>query len=339
MVKNINESNKKLNILVLEGFILLVVILLHTTAPKPLIIFFSYGIPILFFIRGYQWRDRTLQEIFSGRIQLIKTYYTAGIIGTILFVLFSPNEFVNYKPIQYFLNMIIANVKKGDEIAIIIAPIWFLMTLFITDIFYTIIRKNKVIGSTILVLCILLRLFKLPPLPFRITTVIYGLPYVELGRIWKSKNLKVNFYQLILAISTLLAISYFNGEISWYIHSFNNVLLTLIGEFSAIIISVWIGIALTSSIFKEFLQKVALNALFIFGYHGIIGVLIAFIYIPILKFFQSIDLLTFVSKIWFLHYILTVTIIMYLTQILPKNVKYFLTGNFRFFKNRSKGVN
>uniref|UniRef100_A0A7C4VU68 Acyltransferase 3 domain-containing protein n=1 Tax=Fervidobacterium thailandense TaxID=1008305 RepID=A0A7C4VU68_9BACT len=332
------ESRKQqLNVLVLEGFILVLVVMMHTSAPKFVVVPLSYGIPTLFFIRGYQWKERKPWEVIRSRIQLIATYYTAGLIGTTLFVIFSPAKFLSHKRLSYFLNLFVASVSKGDEIAVIVAPIWFLATLFSADVLYAVIKnrlKNGILFSSILLLSILIRPFVTNPLFFRLGSAFLGLPFVELGYRFRKRGLKPNVFWLLGTFVVLLLVSFCNGEVSWYTHDFGNVALAYVGEVAMIIVGVYLGQLLTKSRLKSWLEKIALNALFILPYHGVIGVLLAFLYLP---FLESLDMVqVFVSKYWFLHFALTMAVIVLIIDHLPSMVKRVLVGDLRLIRKLLK---
>ncbi|ODN29835.1 hypothetical protein [Fervidobacterium thailandense] len=334
------QGKRQLNVLVLEGLILVLVVMMHTSAPEYIVVPLSYGIPTLFFIRGYQWKERTPLEVIRARIQLVATYYTAGFIGTVLFVSFSPAKFLNYKKASYFLNLLVANVSKGDEVAVVVAPIWFLATLFSADVLYALMRsylKNGVVFSGLLFLSILIRPLVNHPLFFRLGSAFLGLPFVELGWQFRKRGLKPNVFWFFVALAVLLIASFYNGKVSWYTHDFGNVSLAYVGEVAIIVIGVYLGQLLTSSSLKSWLEKVALNALFILPYHGVIGVLLAFLYLPFLKSIDTVQ--TFVSKYWFLHFALTMAVIMLLIDYLPSTAKRVLVGDIRLVGKFVRKVN
>ncbi|MCX7653999.1 MAG: hypothetical protein N2Z58_04920 [Fervidobacterium sp.] len=321
---------RNFNPLVVEGLILLIVIMLHTFAPKLLVTFFSYGIPVLFFVRGYQWHDRPFRNLIFSRLQLILTYYFVGILGTILFVLFSPEEILIYQRQEYFKNLLLARVIKGDEIAIIIAPLWFLLALFVSDVFYHFSRKNTTILITVILFGIALRFLGLKPLLFRIGTALISIPFTEIGRWAKEKRVNIKWYALLISLAVFIVIVLVNGEVSWYTHNFHNVLLTFIGEFSLLPIALFVGSTITNTFVKNFLQKLAMNALFVFSYHGIISALVAIMYFPIIKAIGFTDIFNFLYKFWYVHFSLTVFALIISINYIPNNIKRILIGDVRF---------
>jgi len=134
---------EKINILILEGLAIFFVMLVHAGTPNYIYAFFSYGLGLLVFARGYQWKKRDFKELLSSRILLVQTYYVAGFINTIIFLLIAPANVQKYPKYTYLMNFLLGRMDKLDQVAVNAIPTWFFLMLFFAEILFYFVEKSK----------------------------------------------------------------------------------------------------------------------------------------------------------------------------------------------------
>ncbi len=319
---------EKINILILEGLAIFFVMLVHAGTPNYIYAFFSYGLGSLVFARGYQWKKRNFKELLSSRILLVQTYYVAGFINTIIFLLIAPANVLKYPKYTYLVNFLLCRMDKLDQVAVNTIPTWFFLMLFFAEILYYFAEKSTFLLILLSVVSFSLRIFVHEPLPFKIDAAIVAFPFFWIGREWKKNNLKISVVDFVLATIGLVLISHVNGDISWNNQWFGkNGVISFLGEVLAVIVIVFIS-DLVKKLKIDFLfLRLSMNALFVISYHMLLG---SFIY-TFLSFTGVIisDVVGFLHKFWYLYLAIDLILVYLAVSYIPSKVKAFLNGDFR----------
>ncbi|HOQ39678.1 MAG TPA: hypothetical protein PKI14_09030 [Fervidobacterium sp.] len=328
------EKESKVNVLLMEGVAIFFVMFVHSGTPNKIYAFFSYGLSSLIFARGYQWRERTFKELIKSRIQLLKTYYFAGLINSLAFLLVVPSKFLTTSKWNYFLNFLIGRLDKLDQIPITIVPLWFFLMLFFAELMYWLLKKNGLILALAVISSILLRLFPHEPLPFKLDTAFSAIPFFVIGSIWKEKRYQVRLLDFILSVLGLVFISQTNGDISWNNQWFGkNGLIAFLGEILAMFVIIYLADAIKTLKLDKFFYKISFNSLFIVSYHFLLGNLISLPFILISG--NLSDPMSVLHSFWYIHFPLVLILVFVCIQFIPQRVRSFLIGDFRRMK---KGV-
>jgi hypothetical protein len=319
---------EKINILVLEGLAIFFVMLVHAGTPNYIYAFFSYGLGSLVFARGYQWKERNLTDIISSRVLLLQTYYVAGFINTLIFLLIAPSNVMNYPKRVYLTNFLIGRMDKLDQVAVNAIPVWFFLMLFFAEILFYFVEKSKFLLIFSIIGSFVFRIFAHEPLPFKIDAAIVALPFFWIGREWKKRNLSVSIVDFMLATVGLILISQVNGDISWNNQWFGKSgIISFLGEVLAIVVIVFLSdLVKKLKIDKSFL-RLSMNALFVISYHILLGSLI---YV-VLSFFGLVisDVMVFLNKFWYIYFTLDLILVYLAITYLPSKVKVLLIGDLR----------
>jgi acyltransferase len=319
---------EKINILVLEGLAIFFVMLVHAGTPNYIYAFFSYGLGSLVFARGYQWKERNLTDIISSRVLLLQTYYVAGFINTLIFLLIAPSNVMNYPKRVYLTNFLIGRMDKLDQVAVNAIPVWFFLMLFFAEILFYFVEKSKFLLIFSIIGSFVFRIFAHEPLPFKIDAAIIALPFFWIGREWKKRNLSISIVDFMLATVGLILISQVNGDISWNNQWFGKSgIISFLGEVLAIVFIVFLSdLVKKLKIDKSFL-RLSMNALFVISYHILLGSLI---YV-VLSFFGLVisDVMVFLNKFWYIYFTLDLILVYLAITYLPSKVKVLLIGDLR----------
>lgn len=322
------SKEQKLNILLLEGVAIFFVMLVHAGTPNYIYAFFSYGLSSLAFARGYQWKDRGFKELIKSRVLLVQAYYVAGIINTTIYLLLAPQNVLQHPRHVYIINYLLGRMDKLDQVAINAVPLWFFLMLFLAEIMYYFVNKSNFLLAGSIFLAIILRIIPHEPFIFKIDAAIVALPFFWLGKIWKKYNVKINYLDFVLAIVGLLLISQTNGDISWNNQWFGkNGIIALLGEFVAIIIVIYLSEIVKKFRIDTFFNKLAFNALFVIGYHMLLGSLL-YVILSIFGIVIS-DVMPLLNKVWYIYFAFDLLIVYLAIRYLPTKVKSLLIGDFR----------
>jgi len=319
---------EKINVLILEGLAIFFVMLVHAGTPNYIYAFFSYGLGSLVFARGYQWKERALKDIIASRILLLQTYYVAGFINTLIFLLVAPSNVMNYPKRVYLTNFLIGRMDKLDQVAVNAIPVWFFLMLFLAEILFYFVEKSKFLLIFLIVGSFAFRIFAHEPLPFKIDAAIVALPFFWIGREWKKKNLSVSILDFMLATSGLVFISQVNGDISWNNQWFGkNGIISFLAEILAIIVILFLSDLVKKIKIDKFFLRLSMNALFVISYHMLLGSLI---YVGLnLLGLAIFDVMGFLNKFWYIYFTLDLILIYLVISYLPSKVKALMVGDFR----------
>ncbi|AFG35908.1 hypothetical protein Ferpe_1858 [Fervidobacterium pennivorans DSM 9078] len=319
---------EKINILILEGLAIFFVMLVHAGTPNYIYAFFSYGLGSLVFARGYQWKERNLKDIIASRILLLQTYYVAGFINTLIFLLIAPSNVMNYPKRVYLTNFLIGRMDKLDQVAVNAIPVWFFLMLFLAEILFNIVEKSRFLLFVSILGSFAFRIFEHEPLPFKIDAAIVSLPFFWIGREWKKRNLSVSIVDFMLATVGLILISQVNGDISWNNQWFGKSgVISFFGEILAIIIIVFLSDLVKKIKIDKFFLKLSINALFVISYHMLVGSLV---YVVMNLFGIVIsDVVGFLNKFWYVYFSLDLILVYLTISYLPSKVKALMIGDLR----------
>ncbi len=327
------EKESKINILLMEGITIFFVMFVHSGTPNQVYAFFSYGLSAMCFARGYQWRDRTFKELVKSRLQLVKTYYFAGLVNTLLFLII-PSRFLPISKGSYFLNFVIGRLDRLDQIPITVVQFWFFLMLFFAEIFYWIFEKNKFLLSASLVLSLLLRLIPHAPVPLKLDAALCTIPFFVMGKIWKKNKYVVKRTDFLLSIVGLILISQTNGDISWNNQWFGkNGLIAFLGEILGALIIIYLAEIVKMLKIDKFFYKIAFNSLFVISYHMLLESIIS---IPFIFLVGNIsDPMFAIHKFWYVIFPLVLISVFACLKFIPQRIRNFLIGD---FKRMKKGV-
>jgi len=319
---------EKINILVLEGLAIFFVMLVHAGTPNYIYAFFSYGLGSLVFARGYQWKKRDFKELLSSRILLVQTYYVAGFINTIIFLLIAPANVLKYPKYTYLVNFLLGRMDKLDQVAVNAIPVWFFLMLFFAEILFYFVEKSKFLLIFSIIGSFVFRIFAHEPLPFKINAAIVALPFFWIGREWKKRNLSVSIVDFMLATVGLILISQVNGDISWNNQWFGKSgIISFLGEVLAIVVIVFLSDLVKKVKIDKFFLRLSMNALFVISYHILLGSLI---YVLMNLFGVVIsDVMVFLNKFWYIYFTLDLILVYLAITYLPSKVKALLIGDLR----------
>ena len=319
---------EKINILILEGLAIFFVMLVHAGTPNYIYAFFSYGLGSLVFARGYQWKKRDFKELLSSRILLVQTYYVAGFINTIIFLLIAPANVQKYPKYTYLMNFLLGRMDKLDQVAVNAIPTWFFLMLFFAEILFYFVEKSKFLLIFSIIGSFVFRIFAHEPLPFKIDAAIVALPFFWIGREWKKRNLSISIVDFMLATVGLILISQVNGDISWNNQWFGKSgIISFLGEVLAIVVFVFLSDLVKKLKIDKFFLRLSMNALFVISYHILLGSLI---YV-VLSFFGLVisDVMVFLNKFWYIYFTLDLILVYLAITYLPSKVKVLLIGDLR----------
>ncbi|WP_372589182.1 hypothetical protein QQE94_08700 [Fervidobacterium pennivorans subsp. shakshaketiis] len=319
---------EKINILILEGLAIFFVMLVHAGTPNYIYAFFSYGLGSLVFARGYQWKKRDFKELLSSRILLVQTYYVAGFINTIIFLLIAPANVQKYPKYTYLMNFLLGRMDKLDQVAVNAIPTWFFLMLFFAEILFYFVEKSKFLLIFSIIGSFVFRIFAHEPLPFKIDTAIVALPFFWIGREWKKRNLSISIVDFMLATVGLILISQVNGDISWNNQWFGKSgIISFLGEVLAIVVIAFLSDLVKKLKIDKFFLRLSMNALFVISYHILLGSLI-YVLINSLGVVIS-DVMVFLNKFWYIYFTLDLILVYLAITYLPSKVKVLLIGDLR----------
>ncbi|WP_448375160.1 hypothetical protein [Fervidobacterium sp.] len=319
---------EKINILILEGLAIFFVMLVHAGTPNYIYAFFSYGLGSLVFARGYQWKERALKDIIASRTLLLQTYYVAGFINTLIFLLVAPSNVMNYPKHIYLTNFLTGRMDKLDQVAVNAIPVWFFLMLFLAEILFYFVEKSKFVLIFLTVVSFAFRILAHEPLPFKIDAAIVAIPFFWIGREWKKRNLSVSIMDFMLATAGLNLISQVNGDISWNNQWFGKSgIISFLGEVLAIVVIVFLSDLVKKINIDKFFLRLSMNALFVISYHMLFGSLI---YVGLNLFGLAIsDVMGFLNRFWYIYFTIDLILVYLAISYLPSKVKALMVGDLR----------
>jgi hypothetical protein len=117
-----------------------------------------------------------------------------------------------------------------------------------------------------------------------------------------------------------------NGFVDWRDNHYGNYpFLSYLGELAFILITISLSNLITYEKVKEFFELFGKYTIFVLGYHILLPGLIA-------PFFS--DPIVILEKLWWLYYIFSVFVLYFFLRNIPRNIIYFLSGQFHLIKKR-----
>jgi hypothetical protein len=127
-----------------------------------------------------------------------------------------------------------------------------------------------------------------------------------------------------MSLFVLVLVGNLNGFNDWRENNYGNYpFLSYVGELAFILITISLSNLIISEKVKRFFELFGRNTIFVLGYHIVLPGLIA-------PFFS--DPITLLEKLWYLYYIIALSILYFFLRYVPKNIIYFLSGQFHLIK-------
>lgn len=194
-----------------------------------------FFMPWFFFKAGFFWKENTIENVIrQGYKRLIKPFIIFSIIGHLLYCVQLYIE-KDYYWGHYILSPFKALLRYGCVIGN--EPLWFLLSLFIIRILYTLIKNYKISFFLVIILCLLIgstcNYLDITE-PRYLGNVATGLLFYSVGNLWQGYrdifNKTIYFVLLLLCTIFLYFIypsaidSFYNKTIYgnyfiWIIHS------------------------------------------------------------------------------------------------------------------------
>ncbi|MFC4142188.1 acyltransferase family protein [Pedobacter mendelii] len=300
---------------------------------------YSFHMPLFFAISGYLFsfkKDISAKEFITKRCkQLIVPYLIFNVI-TYIFWLFvgrkfgvdSAEDIKLYKPI---IGIFYGN--GNNKFLIHDTVLWFLPCLFIVEILYFILFRNKTKTLSVLMLCCFLfagfldyKLIRIN-LPWGIDTALTGIFFYGLANLFKTNIINLlNMPKLSLAILTLILFSIFiymstiNGRVDMLALAYNNYSLFILNALVGVILFLLVSYLLSEAFGKLFvIEYLAKNTIIILAFHAFGFTFIKAFTYYILKYPMSI----YETNLYFNIFVAGVTILTLVPVMMLWN-RYFL---------------
>jgi fucose 4-O-acetylase-like acetyltransferase len=167
----------------IKGFAMLLIILGHSFPPDTLKIWvYSFHLPLFFFVSGYLFKKRPLDETIKRKTKsLLIPYFVTALLS--LPVGYLILRVIGKSATELFYDFFYLNGSVGWNV-----PIWFLVVLFWIEIIFAIIYSLNV--SELLVIALTLvagyltytnKIF----IPFGLNIAIWLLPFYQIGHVFK----------------------------------------------------------------------------------------------------------------------------------------------------------
>ncbi len=275
---------------VAKGIGILFIIFAHCYIPNtlPKKIFYSFHIPLFFFISGYLHKVRANNQFFIRKVRfLLKPYFFFSIISNL--ILFLHVNFWNSFSVPLFIpyNKIVGIFYGiGNDLWMFNITLWFLPCLFLVSVGFNSLllhmEEKKIyfllLGSSIVGYIGSKYLYF--SLPWGIETGFSGIVFYGIGFFAKKRNIKVLevdklFIVLILFFLNFVT-AYFNSEVDMNLNKLGNYFLFYISAFCGAF-----GVLGISKIFVKklsFLSFFGKNSLIILGTHTVFLMLLPYYY-------------------------------------------------------------
>jgi acyltransferase len=267
-----------------RGLSIFLVVLGHTILPHSWLIYiFSFHMPLFFFLSGYLSKadkNTNLWEIFKKKTgSLLWPYVFFFGINLVYWILFFESK-AYFEPIKQML-------YSADKLSAPFIPLWFLTTLFVTEIIFYILRRNLRalwLPISILFLCLAgfwLARHNIVALPWGIDIALVAILFYYAGYLtqrYKDKIKQMNFiptiyWTIIFLVTNFLLAKYQNTQVTmiYRYYGYNSEWLFILAAFSGIFGYILLGKILKNTILKrntviEFLGR---NSLIILGLHTV----------------------------------------------------------------------
>lgn len=230
-----SNSNRQNSIDILKGFGIILMVMGHVGFGEKFAIYCAtFFMPLFYVISGYLFHDKRKFGQFLGRKfkTLMIPFYSFAMISLLATVV--TKEFST----KFIINVLFFPSKDYMPIT---GAIWFLMSMFITEILYFLIRKIFRDVAIIISFLLFILMTVLPDmfqifLPFALQTVGISLLYMNIGTLIKKYHLveKINIKISVVLVLVHIILSQVNGFVNYRQIIFGNYILYFVISLIAI---------------------------------------------------------------------------------------------------------
>ncbi len=324
-----------------RGLAIIFVLLAHSQCPTAVFEFLTYIIAIFPFISGYLYPSDgvSAKKIIAKKSNLILSYYFLGFINYLFWTFAAQESFKNVGKGEYLKNFILVRTDLLDAVPINIIPLWYLFFFFVAELLYTVLRNRRLLTVGI-AFGIFLRVYssiRHVAMPFKIDVAFTSLITLEFGRLFKEKvHSKLRLWQAITSLGVWLLIAWINGGSNWNTGDYGKFgILSLVGEFAAVIFIVWVAqiveknkSKIVGSQIASVLRRFPEDSIFVLGYHITVGGII----IGILNMIGMVVTEETLSTYWYITFPSILVPMYFLILLLPKPLKLALSQPYQFYQ-------
>jgi len=324
-----------------RGLAIIFVLLAHSQCPTAVFEFLTYIIAIFPFISGYLYPSDgvSAKKIIAKKSNLILSYYFLGFINYLFWTFAAQESFKNVGKGEYLKNFILVRTDLLDAVPINIIPLWYLFFFFVAELLYTVLRNRRLLTVGI-AFGIFLRVYssiRHVAMPFKIDVAFTSLITLEFGRLFKERvHSKLRLWQAITSLGVWLLIAWINGGSNWNTGDYGKFgILSLVGEFAAVIFIVWVAqiveknkSKIVGSQIASVLRRFSEDSIFVLGYHITVGGII----IGILNMIGMVVTEETLSTYWYITFPSILVPMYFLILLLPKPLKLALSQPYQFYQ-------
>lgn len=305
------------------------VVMYHTLPPQIVANLINPAACTFFFLSGLISKDLPLKEGITKRFkQLMIPYYTMALANTAIWLI--ARAIVPREEMSFSLGSVIANILTVRTAVGIIPlnmiPLWFVPAVFVMEIYYSLLKKLRMLTIGIIVGFISMYFFY-GSLPFKLDVALAVLPYFALGRFVRSRGLfskRLPYLLTAVACSLYIVASAFCNEVYLMEDYFGTfpflyIIAALIG---IIAVSGLSQILERSKAVRYFLSLFGRRTLFVLGYHIAAG----FLVYPLFDLIG--DPIEIMERLWFIYWIINMGVVYVMIRYIPEPVITALSGTF-----------
>jgi fucose 4-O-acetylase-like acetyltransferase len=311
-----------------KGILILMVVFAHSYVPFSIFIYFSYLLSAFMFISGYLFKDEKFEtKLKKILLNLWMPFIFLSFVGYTIYYFINKFVQIHNSVFATFFNFIFFGYSPM-EIPVNVVPLWYLYMFAVAEIIFLIFKKLRLIHFIPVFSIISTAFFQTQNRFFKIDVALHGLIWFYFGYIFKKKGfnykLKRPFLVFLMSLFVLVLVGNLNGFNDWRENNYGNYpFLSYVGELAFILITISLSNLIISEKVKRFFELFGRNTIFVLGYHIVLPGLIA-------PFFS--DPITLLEKLWYLYYIIALSILYFFLRYVPKNIIYFLSGQFHLIK-------
>jgi len=313
-----------------KGILILLVVLAHSYIPYSLVVYFSYLLSAFMFISGYLFKDENFTiKLKKVLLNLWVPFIFLSFVGYTIYYFI--NKFVQYNNSVFttLFDFIIFGYSPLT-IPVNVVPLWYLYMFVIAEITFLVLIKLRLIHFIPVLSFISTAFFHSQNRFFKLDVAFHGLIWFYFGYIFRKKGftykIKKPFSIFLISLLGLILIGKVNGLNDWRENNYGNYpFLSYLGELAFILIIISLSNLITNERIKSFFELFGKYTIFVLGYHIVLPGLIA-------PFFN--DPISLLEKLWWLYYIIALFILYFFLKFVPKNIIYFLSGQFHLIKKR-----
>ncbi|ABR29947.1 acyltransferase [Thermosipho melanesiensis] len=311
-----------------KGILIIMVMFAHSCAPENYVAKISSILAVFMLISGYLYKDEmVLVKLKKLFLNILIPFYFMSTVG--YFVYYFINRFVSISDSVFssIFDFLFFGYSPID-MPVNVLPLWYLYMFFVAELCFLVLYKLKLV-HLIPVLSFFSTLFiKEQSKFFKLEVVFHGLVWFYLGFIFKKNRFgfRIKRKYLLFSFSFLLLwiFSNINGFNDWRSASYGKFsLLSYFTEFLSIILIVSLSNILVSTRFENFFVLFGRFTIFVLGYHILIPGLLT----PLVS-----DPIAFVSRFWYIYYLVSIFIMYLVLKIFPKWLIYTLAGQFHLIR-------